>query len=73
MFWVQISGSYGAVEMRKPSQGESFLSFEHDHIQHQQLIANLVCMYVKIENPSPCEGFFKTPLPVGVFSKPLSL
>ncbi len=64
--WAQISESYVAVEMQKPSQGDSFLIFEHDHIQHHQLIAKLVCMYVKFQNPSPCEGFFKTPLPVRV-------
>ena len=61
------------MKLQKPSQGDGFRvssaktphrerGFE-THTYSRQLIAKLVCMF---QNPSPCGGFLKTPLPVTV-------
>ena len=71
------------AKMQKLSQGEGFWVSSPKTLtgrgvlkrtlNENSTIAKHVCMYLRFQNPSPCEGFFKTPLPVRGFSKPLSL
>ena len=71
------------AKMQKLSQGEGFWVSSPKTLtgrgvlkrtlNENSTIAKHVCMYLRFQNPSPCEGFFKNPLSVKSFSKVLSL